>query len=132
MTMMSDFISALTGRRIDGIRINAAHETIVFDTDNGPHAFYAEGDCCSSSWIEHFEGCAELVGQTIRRIEHVEKATVESHPEHDCLRTDFLYVFTDKGRAMIDFRNASNGYYSGWLSPQRNWDDKQLAALADF
>lgn len=36
------------------------------------------------------------------------------HCEHpDCIRYYGLRIVTDKGRAVIDFRNNSNGYYGG-------------------
>jgi len=33
----------------------------------------------------------------------------------DCVAYYGLKITTEKGRAMIDYRNDSNGYYGGWL-----------------
>lgn len=78
----------------------------------------AEGDCCSSSWIEHIEGVENLTGQTILSASAVNGPVEEDHPEYECLRTYFYKLVTTAGYLDIDMRNSSNGYYGGSLTSE--------------
>lgn len=73
------------------------------------------GDCCSTSWIEHFEGVENLPGQTILEVWSDYGPREEDHPEHDCLQVYFYKLRTTAGYVDIDMRNSSNGFYGGWL-----------------
>ena len=75
-----------------------------------------EGDCCSSSWIEHIEGIENLKGQTILESRCVDGPRDEADSEHDVLQIYFYKLRTTAGYVDIDMHNSSNGYYGGYLT----------------
>lgn len=77
-----------------------------------------EGDCCSQSYFTKEAQFADLVGAKIIAVEEVEQPDdfVEYNTENtESLIWSFLKFTTDKGHFTVDWRNDSNGYYSGWL-----------------
>lgn len=123
----ADFVSTegqgkmreLMGKRINEILIDADEQHyLVFKTDQGDIAYFAEGDCCSESWFYHLLGVDALLGHTVLSVEEVWDG--EDPPdEFSRQEVDRLYcvkLVTDSGYADIEFRNSSNGYYGGWLS----------------
>jgi len=98
-----------------------------------------EGDCCSESWIEHYE--LPSVGETIVNIIELEISNEEAITlhcleenesneivdeegrEHECLQFYFYCILTDKGNYKIEMRNSSNGYYGGSLEVQEITND---------
>jgi len=82
--------------------------------------FYVEGQCCDLSYFEDFciNDVKQLVGETLVNIEHV-----DSHLDWmvlDDVKTGnrhFSYhavkITTNKSSITVDWRNESNGCYSG-------------------
>lgn len=113
-TEMND---VLVGRILNKIILNDS-TTLIFNTDIGDFVFYAYGDCCSSSWIEHFES-----PEKPEKIVSFEEIEIDPFPDrepindddYDCLQQYFYKVTTDKGMYNIEMRNESNGYYGGNL-----------------
>lgn len=93
--------------------------TIIVRCSDGDFKYVAEGDCCSVSWVEHMENVSELIGATILSVESVERSSgmteKEIEEKHECLDVYGDKAITDKGYFILEYRNESNGYYSGWM-----------------
>lgn len=81
--------------------------------------FFAFGDFCSQSWIEHFEiPDNTFVFIDLKKIEippyFEEKPTKKDHSE-EFMEYYFYELTTNKGTYLIEMRNSSNGYYGGYL-----------------
>lgn len=90
-----------------------------------------EADCCSETYFADPEQFNELVNATIVKAEGVYSID-DDRATHEILKgeaitqygegrqevTDwgFLIITTDRGHVTIDWRNDSNGYYSGWIT----------------
>ncbi len=87
--------------------------------------FYAEGDCCSTSWIYEVDNIESLLDEVVSNvIEHPtdsydwseDKGAVGKTDKYDSLQVYTYDIVTAKGVCTIDFRNDSNGYYGGYLT----------------
>ena len=107
----------LAGRRIAEVLTDAAHDTLQFVFDDGALlTMSAEGDCCSKSWFHHVEGVDALRAGKIAAVEQANgspRAGEEDGIEQESVETYFLRITTDRGRATVELRNESNGYYGG-------------------
>lgn len=84
--------------------------------NNEPIVAKADGDCCSSTWIEHVQLPARGFPALVTEVEELEMPQIESKIKYaECLAIYGLKIATDKGDIIIDFRNESNGYYGGNL-----------------
>lgn len=107
---------------------------IVFKTSIGERRFYADGDCCSSSWIDAVNDCNAFPGKVL-------EASEDDGPQYDdgpypnfkvpqeypdSVRTYFYKLRTDKGYFDLTMYNNSNGYYGGSL-----WCDEDRSATVD-
>jgi hypothetical protein len=115
--MFVDFKNMLN-RKIASVALTCGGAEVTFTFEDGfERAFSTEGDCCSSSWIEHLEMPNDIVGATLLSVEHSAPIT-QDHPEHDdngeiqVYNTSFK---TDRGEIVLEYRNSSNGYYGGYL-----------------
>lgn len=106
----------LKGRKIEKILISPDQDYLVFETDKGRQAYYADGDCCSVSWFSGITGVDALLGHTVTGTENVDLGEVQESP-HECLQLYGIKLTTDAGRADVEFRNSSNGYYGGACDP---------------
>jgi hypothetical protein len=84
-----------------------------------------EGDCCSSSYFteDAVEDAWELVGSTIVSIEdrddgHNKDREYKDTDDFTSTIWSFLVFKTNKGHVTLDWRNDSNGYYSGWVKAE--------------
>ena len=112
-------LSKLVGRRILEVLVSKDREYLRLVTDQGPLTYYAEGDCCSSTWIESIDDPQALLG-VVQKVENLPMPDLGSVATPYCPYPDSvdyygLKITTDAGRAVIDYRNNSNGYYGGWL-----------------
>jgi len=116
----------LIGKTINKITRPKGIDTLIcFETSDGDFVYQTEGDCCSTSWFEHFEGIHNLIGHEISSVEEIDIGKVfligsygpvdEYGEEHDCLQLYGIKLTTELGNSRIEFRNSSNGYYGGWV-----------------
>src|SRR5438552_518232 len=109
-------LSAFIGRRFAAVGLSPDRRRLTFHASDGQAnlTLRADGDCYSTSWIEHLEGAEEILGQPIRK---VERAYVGEYMLGSCsYRKLYFYRFsTEEGSATIELRNDSNGYYGGSL-----------------
>jgi hypothetical protein len=107
--------------------------TITFTFENGTEAvFRAEGDCCSSSWIEHLDVPPDAIGEKLigiadggavpwdghectPRKEDADGYAYGNECGHDSLSVYNTRFRTAKGDIVLEYRNDSNGYYGGYL-----------------
>jgi len=77
--------------------------------------FEVEADCCSKTWIEGIAEESALVGHTIRAVEDIDMPDLGQSDKRDDDEIKYygLAITTERGRCVIDYRNASNGYYGG-------------------
>ncbi len=85
--------------------------TITLETETSTITMIAVGECCSHSWVEHFDSIP--TGETIKSVITKEVERIDDDAEHDCLQKYFYEIVTDKGSYTIEMRNSSNGYYGG-------------------
>lgn len=106
---------ALLNKTIVAVAMSDNKKQMTFVTSTGPVVIYAEGDCCSSSWFESVDDPAALLG-TVQEVEEIPMPDLGNQPDHEVMRYYGLKITTEKGRAVIDYRNDSNGYYGGYLT----------------
>lgn len=118
----------LIGKKLVSVSLSEGNIRINFEVEGGPDIVYeAEGDCCSSSWIEHLELPGDIKGATVTAIDdsgYVD-ATLDStlnplndqgdNRSYECLQVYHTTFRTDRGDIVLEYRNSSNGYYGGSL-----------------
>lgn len=111
----------MIGKTLKAVTLGAAKDRVTFDFADGfSRSFGVEGDCCSSSWIEHLELPGDIEGATLLSVQDSAPIT-QSHADHDEACGDsFIEVYntafkTDRGEIVLEYRNSSNGYYGGYL-----------------
>jgi len=83
---------------------------LIFEDLDRLFFFKVLGECCSSSWVEHFAGIENLLNSTILDAEAIPLKDIADN-EDECLKFYSFKFRTDKGYIDIEFRNSSNGYY---------------------
>ncbi len=107
-------LGVLIGKKITGVEMDGVEAIRFIVEGREPITYLTDGDCCSRTWIEHVEGVDRLVGGTVASVEDIAMPGDPVAAEaHECLAFYGLAVKTDKGTAVIDYRNSSNGYYGG-------------------
>lgn len=110
------------GKTINQLMIADDKEALLFKCADGDHVVKVDADCCSHTWIEHIELPALGFPALVVSVEDLDlPGSNDNHPEHDCLQVYGCKITTDKGEIVIDYRNASNGYYGGSL----RWPDDE-------
>lgn len=110
-----DDCAGMMGKPLASVEVSVDKELLTFTFQDGSTAaFRAEGDCCSSTWIEHLTVPDDMAGSVLEAVIEGEP-TEEQHPEHECLQTYKTTFRTPKGDIVVEYRNASNGYYGGYL-----------------
>lgn len=113
--MSFEALEALIGKRVLEVKINPSNDLLQFVTDQGTHFFKAVGDCCSTSWIEHFNNLIALQGQIVVDVNEVNKGEDPDDKRDECVDVYIYQLLTEKGVVEIEMRNGSNGYYCGWI-----------------
>lgn len=113
-----DKFNKLIGHRLTGAGISDDKTTLVLEL-SGTHiaTMETEGDCCSSSWVEHLT-IPEL-GGTITAVISSNALPPHEPPDEDGYDVIEVYhktIRTTKGELIIEYRNSSNGYYGGWMN----------------
>lgn len=95
---------------------NTDKELIINLKDGEKLEFYADGDCCSKSFIEDLDNPECLVECKLLSVEAVDGKQEDNH-DYIVSKWTFYKFKTDKGMCTLSFRNDSNGYYNGSLEP---------------
>lgn len=111
---MRDRAHLLTGRILHKATVNEDQTQLILRLDKDEEAvFSVHGDCCSSSWIEHIH--VPTLPTVIYEI--TDSAAVDAFEEDfSHIQVYSTRIRTAKGELIVEFRNASNGYYGGWMS----------------
>lgn len=116
----------LVGQKIVAVRLASDKKAIRFDVEGGESIVArADGDCCSSSWIEALDTPGLLIGGTVTAVEDIDMPDLGSPDECDVIAYYGCKITTDKGACVIDYRNESNGYYGGdlvWPVAESDYD----------
>lgn len=126
-------LERLVGSIIEKIYMN--EEYLTFVTDKGVFSYTVIGDCCSHSYFFDFYGVKQLIGNEILTFERVELAVGDvgyRKATYDVGITDWseevaVYGFRlttnhalfGELTSVFSFRNASNGYYGGWMEKSK-------------
>ena len=105
VTYFADFV----GKEVNKALINNEHDKMYWRVDGKWFVITAVGECCSHSWFEHCDNANAFDGAQLLEFEEVSQNT--SDPES---QINMLKFKTSNGYCTIEFRNESNGYYSGW------------------
>ncbi len=114
----------LIGKTIMAISVATDKKAIKFDLSDGESLVArTEGDCCSETWIEYLENPELAIGAPVLSVEHVPMRN-NAAPRNIC-GNDFVQYYgckirTAKGDMLLEYRNASNGFYGGSL----HWPDQ--------
>lgn len=98
------------------VSVDTTSDTIVLGLDNGTRVCIGLfGHCCSSSYFtdESLEEAQQLLEARIQDVEDVEGEG--GYEGGTRILWSFLKFTTDKGHVTLDWRNDSNGYYSGYI-----------------
>ena len=113
-------MNPLIGKVVTDILIASDKKALLFKTTDGDEIARADGDCCSSTWIESIELPALGFPCKVLSVENLNMPEQEyDESQFECLAFYGCKIVTDKGDVVIDYRNESNGYYGGNLS----WSD---------
>lgn len=118
--MMNNFDYLIGKKIVCSPILSDDKQTITFKTENSTIFLKAYGDCCSESWIEHFDHIpadAIIVNLIEKDVTGLQKEGYdeETNSFHYRLQQYFYEIVTDKGSFTIEMRNSSNGYYGGYL-----------------
>jgi hypothetical protein len=109
----------LIGKVVISVDLEQSGAAIRFNLADGESiTARADGDCCSSTWIENVDGAEQLIG-TVLSVEDIPMPDLGSPNSYDVIAYYGCKITTDKGFSVIDYRNSSNGFYGGSLS----WSD---------
>lgn len=111
--MYLDDYPKIIGKTIESYEMNAEKTSLILRTTDGALHFYADGDCCSESWIEHI-----TTPKLPAKILSIEQKDLPTPPPSGRQESDVAYstIFkTDQGDFEVEYRNSSNGYYGGSL-----------------
>lgn len=103
----------LIDKKIFSMSLSDDKEIMTLKTQNSLITLTAQGDCCSHSWIEHYDAIPE--GTIIKSVITKDVRVLKEDEDYDLLQQYFYEIITDKGCFTIELRNSSNGYYGGYL-----------------
>lgn len=85
--------------------------------------FRVDGDCCSESWVEHYDACPGAIGSKVIgfHLSEMNGGVNEGINPYHMSKTDVLKIYelrlkTLGGDVVFEFRNDSNGYYGAYVS----------------
>lgn len=130
------------GHKIKSVTLSDDKETVTMAFhDAVPLVLGVEGDCCSTSWVEHLEAPADLDGAELLDVEEMEMEAGDPRAHaagegmcplcgrkaappwydggepgcHDHVSVYQTSFKTSRGDVVLEYRNDSNGYYGGYL-----------------
>ncbi len=103
----------MVGKTITDALINQNRDVMMWKVDGVWYSLNAYGDCCSDSWFEHCDNA--LVFDNAKFLEYENVGGDSWEDNYNLIQVNMIKVKTDKGHCTIEFRNSSNGYYSGWV-----------------
>lgn len=107
----------LIGKTITAIEIAEDQKALRFVLTDGECVVNVDGDCCSSTWIEHIELPALGFPAQVVSVEDLNMSRPDEGEHGDSVTAFYgCKVTTDRGEIVIDYRNESNGYYGGNLA----------------
>jgi hypothetical protein len=114
-------LDVLVGKKILHVMLSEDKTYLAFFADDaGLFGWTTEGDCCSTSWIEHINGVQALLGEVVTGVVSRDLPDPpENKDDYDVIQRYGWTLETKKGRCDIEMRNHSNGYYGGWLQWQK-------------
>lgn len=90
----------------------ATDTAVALDLDDGTVAsIRLHGECCSHSYFTDLRQFQELKGRVLNAVEVRHNNT----EDRGRIEWSFLVFVTDAGHVTVDWRNDSNGYYSGYI-----------------
>lgn len=137
-------INAIVGRTVS--TVHWSQRAVTFETDGGLITFQVEGDCCSDSYFHDLIGLQKLLSNgPVTAIESINLGPGDpghTHPaphddpeaqaiidalsqpvedDYDVIQVYGYRITTEHPQwgpqsTVLAFRNASNGYYGGWMT----------------
>lgn len=117
-------LSDLIGRTVTAI--HWSEDRIVLETDDGPRAYYVDGDCCSHSYFHDFFGVEHLLNNgPVTEVDDVDLADDDPRFSEPVSQDDYeeikvygyrlttVHPVFGEVSSVLSFRNSSNGYYGG-------------------
>lgn len=116
---MLNYKEFIKEKKVSHIVHNKEYEIyICFENEPYSLRLYANADCCSESWFEKLNTDFDyLIGKEIIDIcKSDEPIELEESHRQEYTQNDIIRISLSD-ETFFDFvlRNASNGYYSGWL-----------------
>ena len=119
---------------VEKVMINGDHSTMMWKVDGKWYRLSAYGDCCSTSWYEHCDNAS--VFDNAKLIAWEDAGGHSEDKDWNVIRVNMLKFKTEKGDCTIEFRNESNGYYSGWVEFSDgsgfNEESTEFKVMVDF
>lgn len=106
----------LVGKKItEAVQLRA--DTLRFTFVDNEELYLTTGsECCSTSWVEHFDAPTfPNNGTPILEVAEFPVNEAENPGKHDCLQVYQTHFRTAFGNIRVEYRNCSNGYYGGSL-----------------
>lgn len=107
-------LTPLKDEKLVSVELSEDKENLIFHLESGKVLkYWTEGDCCSHSWIEHITVPSDIEGQEIIGWDEKDLDTFEQ--DYSTIQVYQTSFVTSVGEIIVEYRNASNGYYGGWL-----------------
>jgi hypothetical protein len=118
----------LKGKIIKEIYLNEDKEIMVFKTiDNEVISYQTKNDCCNVVWFETWENLDILSNYKVNRIIEIPMREVDPTRGDSVEEVYGHRLETNKGYALIEYRNNHNGYYGGTIEfTNYKYSDKEL------
>ncbi len=126
----NDELDFLIGKIVVGVYVNHEKTLLEFHCISKEtsrvdcYCLAVQADCCSDSYINSMDDFDSILNQEVLSVEVSETIEEEfeneNNSDNNCLRYCFVTIKSIKGRATIDFRNVSNGYYDASLRMLRD------------
>jgi hypothetical protein len=81
-----------------------------------PITYVTYGDCCSYTWIDELKDVEALLHAVVTQVEYLlDDESKDDDDDYEVIQTSTVKISTNKGDALLVYKNRSNGYYSGSL-----------------